>query len=66
MANLCRAEDALQNAADLNKGLDALVSLMMSANESDAPPLKDLAEVIWSVQSGIGGHLDELRRCLKD
>lgn len=66
MANLCRAEDALQNAADLNKGLNALVDLMLSAKDSDAPKLRYLAEVVWCIQKGIGRHLDELGHCLKD
>lgn len=66
MAKLLQANDALDHAIDSNKGLDALVCLMFSVEEADAPDMKSLAELVWSVQKDIASHLDDLKRCIKD
>lgn len=66
MAKLLQAEDALDRAIASNYGLDALVRLMFSAQEADAPDMKHLADLVWSVQKDIASHLDNLQRCLKN
>ena len=64
MASLMQARDAINQAKDLNAGLDALTALMRSANDADAPQLADLAEVIEAVHYSMRDHLSAIERCI--
>lgn len=66
MAKLLRANDALENAIDSNNGLEALVELMGSARDVDAPNLKHLADLVSIVQKDIAASLEDIQRCIKD
>lgn len=65
MARLMSAIDAINDARDINAGFDALVALMMSAKQADAPPLKELGEVIRSRHEKMGATLDEALRSIE-
>lgn len=66
MARLLKACDALSQAKDVNAGFSALASLLGAVNEVDAPPMKEVAEILSSMQLQMRDHLDNLGRCLDD
>lgn len=65
MANILMARDALNLAQGCSKGLDALVSLMSATEDNNAPPLHDLADLLFSLQRDLDSRLSEVDRALK-
>lgn len=64
MAKIIQAHDALNEAKSINAGLDALSALMRSAKEADAPPLKELSDLIGAIHDKMDEHLNTIGRCL--
>ena len=64
MAKILQAHDALNEAKSINSGLGALSALMQSANEVDAPPLKELSELLNAIHDKMDAQLTTLGRCL--
>ena len=62
MARMMHAIDALNRAKGVNKGLDALVSMLMAIDE--APEAKKIGEVIWAIHDQMQTFLDEAGRAL--
>lgn len=64
MARLVQANDALNQAKDVNTGFEALVALLGAVPESDAPKAREIAEIISAMHFRMRDHLDNLERCL--
>ena len=62
MARLMQAADALNRARGVNQGLDAVVSMLMSTEET--PDSKSIAEVIWALHDQMQLFLDEVGRAI--
>lgn len=58
-------QDALNAAIECNKGLDALVSLMMATSRSNAPNIECLSELINTIHLDMENRLLELKRCIE-
>lgn len=58
------AFDALNDALACNKGLDALVDLMMATSSSNAPSIECLAELLLSIRRDMQLRLTTLQQCL--
>ncbi len=63
-ANGMAAHDAIERAIECNKGLDALVDLMMAADEVNAPKMDCLSELLYSVQRDLNDRLLDVQRCI--
>lgn len=64
--NLLAVADALDRAKGVNDGLDAVISLLFSVNESDMPSGRALGEVLSSLQQDMGRHLASAESGLRD
>ena len=64
MAKILQAHDALNEAKSINGGLGALSALMQSAKDVDAPPLKELSELLNALHDKMDEHLNTIGRCL--
>ncbi|MBI5917774.1 MAG: hypothetical protein HY849_00145 [Nitrosomonadales bacterium] len=58
-------QDALNAAIDCNKGLDALISLMMATSQGNAPSMDCLAELISSLQRDMQQQLLDIIRSIE-
>jgi len=57
MSELLRATDALDRAKGVNKGLDAVVSLITSTGE--ALDNEAIGELLWALHDQMKRHLDD-------
>lgn len=57
-------QDAMEAAIACNKGLDALVDLMMATSRGNAPSIDCLSELVLSLHRDMEGRLLELKRCI--
>lgn len=62
MSRLLQAADALNRAKGVNQGLDAVVSMLMSSEET--PDTKNIAEVLWALHDQMQLFLDEVGRAI--
>ena len=65
MANLLRAEDALNNAVDTNAALDTLADLLDGCPKNSEINLKSLSELIRITNAEMRNNLDDIRRAFQ-
>ena len=64
--NLLAVSDALIDAEGANQGLNAIVDLLFSANQSDMPSGRSLGELLLCVKKEITAHLERAKAGLRD
>ncbi len=63
--DLLKVVDALDRAEGCSRGLDALISLLASAEDADVPDGKDLCELMMPLHSAMREAINEARAGLK-
>ena len=58
------AIDYIDRDKGVNRGLNALSGLLMSIEQSNAPPAIDIGELLWSINNDLENYLNEARKSL--
>lgn len=64
--NLLAVSDALDLAADVNNGIDALIALLFSAKQADVPSGRAIGELLNCLHNDLERHLADAQAGLRD